>query len=101
MGGKTICSAYGRLTNPKMSKPPSGHLGCLNILPDPETVHKIVDAAIRAGAVMEIQSRYMGSSGELGNVVYGITKFEQAYKEVQRDGDYQGKVRSTEYSRTT
>jgi len=53
--------------------------------PDPETVHKIVDAAIRAGAVMEIESRYMGTSSELGTVVYGITKFEQTYKEAQRD----------------
>lgn len=27
----------------------------------------------------------MDSSSELGNVIYGITKFEQAYKKAQRD----------------
>ena len=34
---------------------------------------------------MEIRSRRLGSSNGLGNMVYGITKFEQAYIVVKSD----------------
>jgi len=50
--------------------------------PDPEPVHKIVDAAIRAEAVMEVQ-RY-SDPNNYGTVLYGLTKFEKAYKEAQK-----------------
>jgi len=53
--------------------------------PNPEIVHKIIDAAIRAGAVMDNQVRYsVAINRNLGTVVYGLAKFEQAYKKAQK-----------------
>lgn len=50
--------------------------------PIPELVHKIVDAAIRAEAIMQAQ-RYMDLSSH-GTVLYGLTKFEDAYNEAKK-----------------
>ncbi len=57
----------------------------ITVKPNPEVVHKIIDAAIRAEALMHIQLRYSTPNQNLGAVVYGLSNYEKAYNEAQKD----------------
>jgi uncharacterized protein YggE len=84
-----------RMYRPDEESPPTPEVVTqirITVKPNPEIVHKIIDAAIRAGALMQTSMPYSAPSQNLGVVVYGLSNYEEAYNEAQKQAIMKSKA---------